>query len=276
MIVVPMIVVLGFYATNPVQAAGPASVDLGSAGDFVILAKTGISNTGTTQIYGDIGISPEAAISITGFDLIMDASGTFSTSALITGNVYAADYTDPTPAKMTAAVSDMELAYTDAAGRLNPDETELGAGDITGLTIAPGLYKWGTGVLVSAAGVTISGTASDVWIFQIAADLELASGAAVTLSGGALASNIFWQVGGQVTIGTTVAMKGIILCQTLIAMNTGASLEGRALAQTAVTLDANIVYTPDTVIPEFSYILVPLIGMMLVVAMVHRVRKQRT
>jgi len=276
MIVVPMIVVLGFYATNPVQAAGPASVDLGSAGDFVILAKTGISNTGTTQIYGDIGISPEAAISITGFDLIMDASGTFSTSALITGNVYAADYTDPTPAKMTAAVSDMELAYTDAAGRLNPDETELGAGDITGLTIAPGLYKWGTGVLVSAAGVTISGTASDVWIFQIAADLELASGAAVTLSGGALASNIFWQVGGQVTIGTTVAMKGIILCQTLIAMNTGASLEGRALAQTAVTLDANIVYAPDTVIPEFSYILVPLIGMMLVVAMVHRVRKQRT
>ncbi|HIJ17456.1 MAG TPA: DUF3494 domain-containing protein, partial [Thermoplasmata archaeon] len=223
-----------------------------------------------------IGISPEAAISITGFDLIMDASGTFSTSALITGNVYAADYTDPTPAKMTAAVSDMELAYTDAAGRLSPDETELGAGDITGLTIAPGLYKWGTGVLVSAAGVTISGTASDVWIFQIAENLELADGAAVTLSGGALASNIFWQVAGQATMGTTASMKGIVLCQTAIVLNTGATLEGRALAQTAVTLDANIVYTPDTVIPEFSYILVPLIGMMLVVAMVHRVKKQRT
>jgi len=276
MIVVPMIVVLGFYATGSAQAAGPASVDLGTAGDFVALAKTGISTTGTTQIIGDIGISPEAAISITGFDLIMDASGTFSTSALITGNVYAADYTDPTPAKMTAAVSDMELAYTDAAGRLSPDETELGAGDITGLTIAPGLYKWGTGVLVSAAGVTISGTASDVWIFQIAENLELADGAAVTLSGGALASNIFWQVAGQATMGTTASMKGIVLCQTAIVLNTGATLEGRALAQTAVTLDANIVYTPDTVIPEFSYILVPLIGMMLVVAMVHRVKKQRT
>ncbi|MCJ7801639.1 MAG: ice-binding family protein, partial [Candidatus Marinimicrobia bacterium] len=217
----------------------PVPVNLGTSGDFVILTTTGITSTGTTSITGDIGVSPIAAEAITGFGLIMDASGTFSTSSLVTGKIYAANYTDPTPAKMTAAVSDMETAYTDAAGRTIPDYTELYAGDITGQTLTRGLYKWGTGVLVSAGGVTISGTASDVWIFQIAQDLGLANGAIVTLSGGAQASNIFWQVAGQVTLGTTAAMKGIILCQTQIVMNTGATLNnGSVLAQTAVTLDA--------------------------------------
>jgi hypothetical protein len=138
----------------------------------------------------------------------------------------------------------METAYTNAAGRTSPDYTELYGGDVTGQTLTPGLYKWSTGVLVSAGGVTISGTASDVWIFQIAQNIELANGAIVTLSGGAKASNIFWQVAGQVTIGTTAAMKGIILCQTAIVMSTGATLNGRALAQTAVTLDASTVTSP--------------------------------
>jgi hypothetical protein len=182
---------------------------------------------------------------MTGFGLIMDASGKFSTSSLVTGNVYATDYTDPTPTKMTTAVGDMETAYTDAAGRTLPDYTELYAGDVTGKTLTPGLYKWSTGILVSAGGVTISGAASDVWIFQIAQNLELADGAMVTLSGGALASNIFWQVAGQITLGTTAAMKGIMLCQTAIVMSTSASLNGRALAQTAVTLDANAVTKPS-------------------------------
>ena len=226
----------------------PAPVNLGMAGNFAVLAKTGISVTGVTSITGDIGISPAAATYMTGFGLIMDASGAFSTSSLVTGNVYAADYTDPTSTKMTAAVGDMETAYSDAAGRTLPDHTELYAGDVTGQTLTPGLYKWSTGVLVSAGGVTISGAASDVWIFQIAQNLELADGAMVTLSGGAQASNIFWQVAGQVTLGTTAAMKGIILCQTAIVMSTGATLTGRALAQTAVTLDANAITRPATVV----------------------------
>jgi hypothetical protein len=240
------ILTIAFMATAAI-AAGPTPVNLGTAGDFAILAKTGISVTGTTQITGDIGISPAAATYITGFDLIMDASGTFSTSSLVTGKVNAADYTDPTPTSMTTAVGDMETAYTDAAGRTLPDHTELYAGDLTGQTLIPGLYNWSTGVLVSAGGVTISGTANDVWIFQIAGDLNVANGAIVTLSGGALTSNVFWQVAGQVTLGTTAAMKGIILCQTAIAMSTGATLDGRALAQTAVTLDANAVTEPATV-----------------------------
>jgi hypothetical protein len=217
------------------------TVNLGTAGSFVILAKTGISTTGVTAITGDVGVSPAAATYITGFGLIMDASGTYSTSSLVTGKVYAADYTDPTPTKMTTAISDMETAYTNAAGRTLPDFTELYAGDITGKTLTPGLYKWGTGVLISSAGVTISGSASSIWIFQIAQDLTVASGAIITLSGGAQVSNIFWQVAGQVTLGSTAAMKGIILCQTQIAFNTGATLSGRALAQSAVTLDANTV-----------------------------------
>jgi hypothetical protein len=239
------ILIIAFMLPNvAIPQSSPAPVNLGKSGDFVLLAKTGISTTGTTNITGDIGVSPAAASFITGFGLIANPSNTFSTSSLVTGKIYAADYTDPTPAKMTTAVGDMETAYTDAAGRTSPDYTELYTGDVTGQTLTHGLYKWSTAVLVSAAGVTISGSASDVWIFQIAQNLELGNGAMVNLIGGAQASNIFWQVAGQVTLGTTAAMKGIILSQTAVAMNTGATLNGRALAQTAVTLDANAITNP--------------------------------
>jgi hypothetical protein len=225
--------------------AAQLPVDLGTADDFVILSKAGISTTGITTTIGDIGVSPIDSTAITGFGLIMDASNEFSSSSLVTGKVYAADYTSPTPNKMTTAVSDMETAYTDAAGRTETSiVTELGAGDISGLTIAPGLYKWSTGVLISAGGVTLSGSSNDIWIFQITQDLTVANGAIITLSGGAQPKNIFWQVAGQTTLGTTSDFKGIILCQTLIEMQTGATLNGRALAQTAVTLDANTISLP--------------------------------
>jgi hypothetical protein len=242
---------------NTALASGPETVNLGTAGNFVILAKTGISTTGVTAVTGDIGISPSAATYVTGFGLIMDQSGTFSTSTLITGNIYASDYIDPTPSKMTTAISDMETAYTDAAGRTLPDFTELYSGDLTGKTLVPGIYKWGTGVLISAGGVTISGSSTDTWIFQIAQDLDVANGGMVSLSGGATASNIFWQVAGQVSIGTTAAMKGIILCQTAIVLNTGASLDGRALAQSAVSLDANAVTKPSGVTSVTNGIVTP-------------------
>lgn len=225
------------------SGAGPAAVNLLTAGDFVILAKTGVSTTGTTSIVGDVGISPAAATFITGFGLTMDASGQFATSSLVTGRVYASDYSVPTPAKMTAAVSDMEAAYTNAAGRTSPDHTELGAGDVTSMTLAPGLYKWSTALTISAAGVTLSGGANDVWILQIAQNLNVADGAHITLSGGAQASHVFWQVAGQATIGTTAAMEGVILSLTAIVLNTGATLDGRALAQSAVSMDANTVRT---------------------------------
>ena len=223
---------------------GPAPVNLGTAGTFVILAKTGVTTTGTTAVVGDIGVSPAAASFITGFGLIADSTNTFSTSSLVTGKVYAADYAPPTPANMTAAVSDMQTAFSDAAGRTLPDFTELGAGNISGLTLVPGLYKWGTGVLITGVGVTLSGGANDVWIFQIAQDLTVNNSAIVTLVGGAQAKNIFWQVAGQATLGTAADFKGILLSQTLIALNTGAKMSGRALSQTAVTLNATAITAP--------------------------------
>ena len=229
-----------------------ASVDLGSASNFVILAKSGISTTGSTSITGNIGASPIDSTAITGFGLTMDSSNQFSTSSLITGKVYAADYTDPTPSILTTAVSDMETAYTDAAGRTIPDYTELGAGEIGGMTLSPGLYKWGTDLLITT-DVTLSGNASDVWIFQVAQDLTVADGKQVILSGTASEDNIFWQVAGQVTIGTTATIYGNIICQTAIVLNTGAILNGRALAQTAVTCDANAVVVPtDVILPIVS------------------------
>lgn len=216
----------------------PSPVNLRTAGNYVVLAKSGVSATGATSIVGDIGVSPIDHTAITGFSLILDSSGQFATSSLVNGKIYASDYASPTPAKLTNAISDMETAYTDAAGR-TPDYTELHAGDLTGQTLTTGVYKWGTNVLVSAAGVTLSGSATDVWIFEIAQDLIIANGAIVTLSGGAKAKNIFWQVAGQVTLGTTSEFSGNILCKTQIAMQTGAAFDGRALAQTAITLDGN-------------------------------------
>jgi hypothetical protein len=192
-----------------------------------------------------MGVSPAAATYITGFGLIMDVSNTFATSSLVTGGkVYASDYYPPTPANLTTAISDLETAFTDAAGRTNPTATELGAGNITSLTLVPGLYKWSSGVLINSPGVTLTGGANDVWIFQIAQDLDITSGAFVTLSGGAQAKNIFWQVSGQATLGTAADFKGIILSKTLISLNTGTIMNGRALAQTAVTLNATALTEP--------------------------------
>jgi hypothetical protein len=274
MIVVPMLVVLGFYAATPAKAAGPAAIDLGGASSYVILSKAGISTTGTTHIWGNIGVSPIAASAVTGFDLVWVSGSPYATSALVTGNVYTPDYADPTPANLGTAVLNMETAYTTAAG-LPADDTELYAGDVTGQTLYPGVHKWGTDVLVSAAGVTLQGNASDVWVFQISGTLTLASGAHVYLSTNAQAANIFWQVAGDVTIGTSAVMKGTILCATQIALQTSSSLEGRALAQTAVTLDATTIYAAGTVIPEFSQVLIPLFGMVFLVAIVSKVRNQK-
>jgi hypothetical protein len=143
---------------------------------------------------------------------------------------------------MTTAVSDMELAFTDAAGRA-PNVTELGAGDIGGMTLNPGVYPWATGLLIPT-DLTLKGSANGVWIFQIAQDLTVSSDTQVVLAGGALTKNVFWQVAGQVQLGTTAHFEGIILSQTAVTLGTGASINGRLLAQTAVNLDANTVVEP--------------------------------
>ena len=249
LVLASLVVVLAMGTGQIAQAATVlAPVNLGKAASFVILTKSGVTNVPTSSIVGNMGVSPIAATAITGFGLVADKTNTFSTSPQVTGKIYAANYASPTPANLTTAVSNMEAAYTDAAGRKLPDFTELYAGNLSGKTLTPGLYKWSTSVLINTS-VTLAGGPNAIWIFQIAGNLTLGSGAKVILSGGAQANNIFWQVGGGAgaTIGTTAHFEGTILAKTAIHLRTGASLNGRALAQTAVTLDKNKV-----VIPGFS------------------------
>jgi len=239
--------VMGLLMLMGVSAVVQQPVLLGTAANYVILSKTGVTTaTETTAIVGNVGVSPIAAGAITGFGLILDSSGKFATSRLVTGKIYASDYTNPTPKDLTTAVSDMQIAYTDAAGRTTPDESELASGLIGGMTLMPGLYKWGTSVNI-ASDVFFSGNSTDVWVLQIAGELIVASGTKVVLIGGASANNIFWQVADQTTLETTSALSGIVLCQVAITMRTGANLVGRALSQTAVTLDSNSVTPPPVV-----------------------------
>jgi ice-binding like protein len=218
------------------------AVNLHSAGDYVILAESEISTVPPSVITGNLGISPMAATFITGFSLIADSTNVFSTSAQVTGKVYAADDAVPTPSNLTTAIADMGLAFTDAAGRA-PNVTELGSGSIGGMTLAPGVYKWGTGLLIPT-DLTLNGGATAVWIFQIAQNLTISNAVVVHLTGGALAKNVFWQVAGSVDLGTTSHFEGIVLCQTMINLRTGASVQGRLMAQTAVNLDSSTVTQP--------------------------------
>ncbi len=236
---------------NP-DGLGPARVDLGgatdpaAAGSYVLLAKTGITNvTGSSITGGNLGLSPAAATFITGFSLIADPSNVFATSASVVapGRVFASNYAVPTPSNLTTAVLVMEAAYSDAASRTNPDFLNLASGEIGGETLAPGLYRWGTGVTIPT-DVTIAGGANDVWIFQISNDLDVSAATRVILSGGAQARNVFWQVAGETTLHANGHLEGVILSQTGITLQTNASLHGRALAQTLVAIDDNAITAP--------------------------------
>jgi len=231
-----------FTLNGPV---GPGDIVLGGAGNFEILTMAGISTTGVTSITGDIGVSPMAATGITGFGLIMDTNGQSSHTPIVTGSVYASDYAPPTPANLTVAVADMLTAFTTANNLVTPAPiVDLYAGDISGRTLPAGLYKWSTGVLITNAGVTLTGGPNDTWVFQIAQDLTVNSSAIITLLGGAQAKNIFWVVSGQALLGTNVNFSGNILSKTLISLNTGAIVTGRLLAQTAVKLNTATVIMP--------------------------------
>ncbi len=224
-------------ATSAVSLIAPGGIDLGVAGNFVILSKSGITNVFQSAVTGDIGSSP-----ITG-------AAVHLTCAEVTGAIYTVDAAGPLPcsstdaSRLTTAVGDMQTAFNDAAGRLNPDFLNLGAGDIGGKTLTPGLYKW-TSALTIPTDITIAGGPDDVWIFQIAGTLIMNSAVRITLTGGAQAKNIYWQTDGAVTLGTTSHFEGIILGKTGINMQTGASMNGRMLAQTAVTLQMNAVNRP--------------------------------
>lgn len=215
---------------------GPAPVNLGAAGNFVILAESEVTNVPTSAVTGDVGLSPATG------------AGIGLTCAQVTGTLFSVDAAGPLPCQitdptgLTAAVGAKGTAYTDAAGRA-PDFTELGAGNIGGLNLGPATYKWGTNVLIPT-NVALTGGPNDVWIFQIAQGLTVSSGAQIILAGGALAKNVFWQTFAAADIGTSSKFSGVILSQTSINMKTGASINGRLMAGTAVTLDQNTVTQP--------------------------------
>jgi hypothetical protein len=212
-------------------------VPLGVAGNFAILSESGITDVYKSAITGNIGSSP-----ITGAAILVTCSE-------VTGTIYAADSAGPLPCAvkdatmLTAAIGAMQTAYTNAAGRSNPDFTNLGAGSIGGQTLTPGLYKWTSPVLIPT-NITISGGPNDVWIFQIAGTLKMSAAVKIILQGGAQAQNIYWQVAGDVTVGAGSHFEGTILGQTAINLLTGASINGTMLSQTAVTLQMNTVTQP--------------------------------
>lgn len=225
------------FGTSSAAMAGQAPVDLGSAGTFAILSKTGVTDVYKSAVTGNVGSSP-----ITGAAILLSCPE-------VSGTIFSVDAAGPLPCTvnaapfLTLAVLDMEIAYLDAAGRTSPNYTEVGAGEIGGLTLNPGLYKWGTGVKIST-DVTLTGGPNDVFIFQIAGTLVQANATRVTLAGGVQAKNIFWQVAQGASIGTTAHFEGIMLAKTNIAVKTGASVQGRLMAQTAVTLQMNAVTQP--------------------------------
>ena len=227
------------FKTVAALPLGPPPVDLGLAENFADLTKAGITDVPSSAITGSIGASPisGAAIGVT--------------CAEVTGTIYSVDAAGPAPCAvidpvmLTTAVSNLETAYTDAAGRpagVGPN-LNLGGGTVAGQTLVPGTYTWGSNVTITT-NLTLNGGPNDVWIFQITGTLDLSSNMKILLTGGALPKNIFWQVAGAVTLFPGSHFEGNILAQTNIAMQTGASINGRLLAQTGVSLDHNVIIIP--------------------------------
>jgi hypothetical protein len=232
---------LAVLVPHPDATAQQAPVNLLSTSRFAILAATQITDVPTSAITGDVGLSP-AARSFIGL-----------TPPEVTGSIYAADDGGAISVMLTQAQGDLTIAYNDAEGRTPvPTGTFLnpGSGNLSGLNLPPGLYKFTSGALLSGSDVTLTGNASDVWIFQIASTLNVDNGMHVILAGGAQASNIFWQVGTSAALGTTTIFEGTIMAHDSITFATGATLYGRALAATAeVTLQSTTITIPN-VLPE--------------------------
>lgn len=224
----------------PVQTEVQPTINLRSSANFVMLAGSSITNVPTSAVTGDIGLSPAAGSYISGFG-----------ASEITGVVYTTDATGPAgsvpnASGLTTAKGDLTTAYNDAAGRTSTDIVLL-AGNIGGLTLTPGLYKSSGSLEISSGDLTFDamGNSEAVFIIQIASTLNTTSGRKVILTGGALASNIFWQVGTSATLGSTSVFKGTIMADQSISLNTGATIEGRLLARiAAITIEGSTVVQP--------------------------------
>jgi hypothetical protein len=208
----------------PVQTTVHATISLAGASNFAILAGSAVTNTGATIVTGDLGLCP--GTSIGGFP-----------PGILNGTQHIND------AIADQAKLDLTAAYNDAKGRTSTEIVTL-SGNIGGLTLTPGLYKSTSSLAISSGDLTFDaqGNANASFIIQIASSLTTTSGRKVILTGGASASNIFWQVGSSATFGTTSVFKGTVLVMQSITFNTGASLDGRALTRTGgITMAGNII-----------------------------------
>jgi hypothetical protein len=257
-------------SSSGTAAAGPAAagstctatttncVDLGTAADYAILAEAGVAYTptatvsSTPKIIGNIGVSPAAASTITGFALDLPAGGAYSTSTLVTGAIYAPGYAPPTPSNLTTAIGDKLAAYnaaallaTDGGGLAggSPGVACPNVGDLGGQTLSPGVYTCGSDVQIST-GLDLILDGAGVYVIKTTGTLTQAANTHVLLTGGALPQNIFWQVAGAVSIGAGAHMEGNILSASNIALVTGATFKGRLYSKTDIAMDANTVTQP--------------------------------
>ena len=214
------------YVWSFTTSSPSCSVPLGTACTYGILGGSTVTNLGPSNVTGDIGVWPGTAI--TGFP-----PGT------LTGTEHAGD------AVAQTAQGDLTAAYDYAAGA--PGGAVLPA-DIGGETLPPGVYKTTSAQpsLGITGNLTLSGNANGVWIFQIVSTLTTAANnSQVILAGGAVSEHVYWQVGSSATLGTTTTFAGTIMAQASVSLDTGATLNGRALARTgAVTMLSNPVNVP--------------------------------
>jgi Ice-binding-like/Bacterial Ig-like domain len=237
------------FTTSPAcPPPPPPSAGLGAACTYGILAATTSTNTGATTVRGDLGLSPGS--SVTGFQdppaNTYVGGGTHTGGlGLVTGTIHLTDPPPPSPTSAAAAQAALTVAYLDLAGRTAPAPAVI-AGDLGGLTLAPGLYKSTSTIgITGALTLDAGGNANAIWIFQIASSLTTLGNSSIVLAGGAQPHNIFWQVGSSATLGTNSTFSGSILALSDITLTTGATLNGRALARNgAVTLDTNMVNVP--------------------------------
>lgn len=211
----------------PIQSTVQASIPLLGLSNFTVIAGASVTNTGGTVITGDLGLSP--GTSIGGFP-----------PGILNGTLHI------NTAIANQAKLDLVTAFNDAAARTAGDMVTL-SGNIGGLTLTPGLYKSTSTLAISSGDVTFDalGNADAVFIIQIASTFTTTPGRKVILAGGAQAKNIYWQVASSATFGTTTVMKGTVMAQESITFDTGATLQGRALARTgSVTMDANTMVLP--------------------------------
>ena len=219
--------------TNTLKA-----LNLGNSASFAILTKTGVTDVSPSSVVGNVGAYP-----ITGAAILL-------TCPEIVGTVYQVDAAGAAcfvtnASHLLSSIGDMEIAYTAANLLANPDFIEYGAGDISGATLTPGLYKWSSSVLINA-DFYLCGTPNDVFIFTIAGNINQAANTKLTLLGGVKTSNIFWVVqGASVDIQAGAVLQGTILAKGGINLITGAKVYGRLLAQTAVTLQMNTIVIPS-------------------------------